>query len=235
MNRRFSWLDLITPIFCSVLVVSNVVAQKYFNFDMLGVQWSLDVGTLIGFPLLYIVGDILVEVWGYATARKVIWTGFATQLIAAAMFMLAVAMPSSPYFDAAPAFSRILGAVPILVVASLVGYWAGSFTNSFIMAKLKEKMVKWDPSHKFLAVRTISSTIVGELVDTSVFVGIGAIFGIFPSEIFMMLIITQWIVKTLIEALMTPVTMVVVKKLKEYEQVDALGSETYSPFKISKK
>lgn len=234
-SHRFSFLEVLTPLFCVVLVVANVIAQKFFDFQFLGVNWSLDVGTLILFPILYIFGDVLVEVWGYATARKVIWTGFATQLIAAAMFMLAVAMPSSPYFDATAAFARILGAVPVLVFASLLGYWSGSFANSFIMAKMKEWMVRWDPNHKWLALRTIGSTIVGELVDTSVFVGIGAIFGIFPTEIFIMLIITQWIVKTLIEAGMTPVTMFVVKKLKEYEGVDAVGSETYSPFSLSKK
>ena len=237
-NRRFSFLDLLTPLFCVVLVVANVIAQKYFDFSFLGITWSLDVGTLILFPVLYIFGDILVEVYGYSTARKVIWTGFGTQLIAAVMFTLAVKMPSSPYFDATDAFARILGNVPALVAASLLGYWGGSFTNSFVMARMKEWMVKWDPNHKFLPLRTIGSTIVGELVDTSIFVGVGAIFGVFPTEIFIMLVITQWIVKTLIEAVMTPVTMLVVKKLKAYEQLDAIGvedSDTYNPFRLFRK
>lgn len=237
-NREFSFLDILTPLFCVILVVANVIAQKFFDFTFLGITWSLDVGTLILFPGLYIFGDILVEVWGYATARKVIWTGFGAQLLAALMFMLAVAMPSSPYFDASEAFARILGAVPVLVVASLVGYWAGSFANSFVMAKMKEWMITWDPIHRWLALRTIASTIVGEFVDTAVFVGIGAIFGVFPTQIFIMLIITQWIIKTLTEAVMTPVTMAVVRRLKAYEGVDAVGLEaddTYSPFAFFKK
>ena len=237
-NRRFSFLDLLTPLFCVVLVVANVIAQKYFDFSFLGITWSLDVGTLILFPVLYIFGDILVGVYGYSTARKVIWTGFGTQLIAAVMFTLAVKLPSSPYFDATEAFARILGNVPALVAASLLGYWGGSFTNSFVMARMKEWMVKWDPKHKFLPLRTIGSTIVGELVDTAIFVGVGAIFGVFPTEIFIMLVITQWIVKTLIEAAMTPVTMLVVKKLKAYEQLDAIGVEdndTYNPFRLFRK
>lgn len=237
-NRRFSFLDVLTPLFCVILVVANVIAQKFFDFSFLGITWSLDVGTLILFPVLYIFGDILVEVYGYAASRRVIWTGFATQLLAAVMFMLAVKMPSSPYFDATDAFARILGNVPALVAASLLGYWAGSFTNSFVMAKMKEWMIKWDPTHKWLPLRTIGSTIVGEFADTAVFVGVGAIFGVFPTEIFIMLIITQWIVKTLIEAVMTPVTMLVVKKLKAYEQLDAIGVEdndTYNPFRLFRK
>lgn len=237
-NRKFSFLDVLTPLFCVILVVANVIAQKFFDFSFLGITWSLDVGTLILFPVLYIFGDILVEVWGYATARKVIWIGFGAQFLAALMFSLAVAMPSSPYFDATAAFARILGSVPVLVVASLLGYWAGSFTNGFVMAKMKEWMVKWDPEHKWLPLRTITSTIVGEFADTAVFVGIGAIFGIFPTQIFIMLIITQWIIKTLIEAVMTPVTILVVKKLKKYEQVDMVGVEaedSYNPFKLLRK
>lgn len=234
-NRKFSFLDVLTPLFCVILVVANVIAQKFFDFEFLGITWSLDVGTLILFPVLYIFGDILVEVWGYAAARRVVWTGFATQVLAALMFSLAVAMPNSPYFDATDAFARILGSVPALVLASLAGYWSGSFANGFIMARMKEWMVKWDPNHKWLPLRTIGSTIVGEFVDTVVFVGIGAIFGVFPTQIFIMLTITQWIIKTLIEAVMTPVTMLITRKLKEFEQVDMVGVEhgdSYNPFKL---
>jgi hypothetical protein len=235
MIRKFSFLDVLTPVFCVILVVANVISQKFFDFTFLGITWSLNVGTLILFPILYIFGDILVEVWGYATARRVIWTGFGTQVLAAIMFSLAVALPSSPYFDAPEAFARILGSVPALVIASLVGYWSGSFANSFVMARMKEWMVNWDPNHRWLPLRTISSTIVGEFVDTTMFISIGAIFGVFPTERFIILTISQWIVKTLIEVIMTPITMFVTAKLKEYEQIDMVGVEygdSYNPFKL---
>lgn len=232
-KKKFSFLEILTPLFCVLLVTSNIVASKFFDFRIFGLNASLDIGTLLLFPMLYIFGDILAEVWGYAASRRVIWTGFAMQILSAIIFAAAVAMPFSEFFDGQQAFVRVLGAVPALVVASLAGYWAGSFTNSFVMVKMKEWMVNWDPDHKFLPLRTISSTIVGEFADTAIFVGIASIFGIFPTSLFLTLTITQWIVKTLIEAIMTPVTVVVVKNLKAYEQVDMVGIEagdSYSPF-----
>lgn len=233
--RKFSFLDVLVPVFCVVLVVANVISQKFFDFMFLGITWSLNTGTLVLFPIIYIFGDIFVEVWGYATTRYIIWTGFATQILATIMFSLAVALPSSPYFNATEAFARILGVVPSLVIASLVGYWSGSFANSFVMARMKKWMVFWDPTHKWLPLRSICSTIVGEFVDTVVFISIGVLFGVFPTEIYIMLTLTQWIVKTLIETIMTPVTMFVTIKLKEYEQIDMVGVEdgdNYNPFKL---
>ena len=232
-KKKFSFLEILTPLFCVLLVTSNIVASKFFDFNIFGINASLDIGTLLLFPMLYIFGDILAEVWGYAVSRRVIWTGFAMQILSAIIFSAAVAMPYSSFFDGQPAFERVLGAVLALVAASLAGYWAGSFVNSFVMVKMKEWMVKWDPDHKFLPIRTIGSTIVGELADTAIFVGIASVFGIFPTSLFLTLTITQWIVKTLIEAVMTPVTVLVVKKLKAYEQVDMVGIEagdSYSPF-----
>jgi len=233
-NKRFSFLDIFVPTFCVLLVTSNIVAQKFFDFAFMGINWSMDVGTLLLFPILYVAGDILSEVYGYATTRRVIWTAFALQIIAALVFTLAVAMPSSEFFDAKDAFARILGAVPALVVASLIGYWCGSFANSLIMVKMKEWMVKWDPNHKFLPLRTVTSTFVGEFVDTVLFVGIGTIFGVFPAEIFVMLTLTQWLLKTGVEVVMTPFTILLIKAVKKYEEMDVVGIEaddTYSPFK----
>lgn len=237
-NKRSSFLDFFVPAFCVILVCSNIVAQKFFDFSFAGINWSMDVGTLLLFPFLYIMGDIAAEIFGYAVARKIIWTAFALQIVAALIFSLAVAMPSSEFFDAQDAFARILGAVPVLVLASLVGYWCGSFTNSIVMVKMKEWMVKWDPSHKFLPLRTITSTFFGEFIDTVLFVGIGTIFGIFPAEIFVMLTLTQWMLKTMVEIAMTPFTIWLIKKVKAYEELDVVGIEandTYSPFAAFKK
>ncbi len=222
------------PTFAVILCVSNVVAQKFLDVTFLGVTWSVDVGTLLLFPALYVLNDVIIEVYGYATTRRVIWTAFVLQILAAALFSLAVAMPASPYFDGQEAFARVLGAVPALVVASLVGYWAGSFSNSFVMSRMKEWMVKWDPEHKWLPLRTIGSTIVGEFVDTALFVTIGMFAGLFPKEVFIMLIISQWILKTFVEIILTPATVWVIKKVKKAEGMDVVGTETYNPFALKK-
>lgn len=233
-EKKFSFLEIAIAGFVGLLIVSNIVAQKFFEVSFLGINWSVDTGTLLLFPLLYIFGDILVEVWGYHTARRVIWYGFGFNILAAVIFILAVKMPHSEYFTYQDSFATVLGATPGLVISSMGGYWIGSFANSFIMARMKEWMVKWDPEHKWLPLRTIGSTIIGELLDTTGFVGIGVIFGIFPSELFISLTITQWILKTVVEVIMTPLTVVVVKKLKAYEETDVVGTETYNPFAFSK-
>lgn len=232
-QKKFSFLEILTPLFAVLLITSNIVASKFFDFNFLGITWSLDVGTLLLFPVLYIFGDVLSEVYGYAIARKVIWIGFAMQLIAVIIFALAVALPSSQYFDGQPAFVRVLGSVPPLVLASLLGYLTGSFLNSFVMVKMKAKMVSWDPNHKWLPLRTIASTIVGECADTAIFVGVGTLFGVFPKEIALMMFFTQWGLKTLVEAVMTPITVVVVKKIKAHEGIDTIGvaaDDSYNPF-----
>ncbi len=234
LTKSFSLLEPLIALFTGILIVSNIIAQKYFDFSFFGLQLSLDVGTLLLFPLAYIFGDVLVEVWGYAVSRRVIWYGFGVNALAAILFGLAVALPHSASFTYQDAFAQVLGATPFLVMASLAGYWAGSFANAFVMAKMKEWMVKWDPDHKWLPLRTIASTIVGEGIDTALFVGVATIFGVFPSEIYFGLFITQWILKTCIEAAFTPLTIVVVKWCKTHEAKDVVGSATYNPFAINK-
>lgn len=234
VEKRYSFLELFVPFFVALLIISNIVAQKFFDVSFLGVTWSVDVGTLLLFPALYILNDVIIEVYGYATTRRVIWTAFVLQILAAGLFSLAVVMPASPYFDGQEAFARVLGVVPALVVASLVGYWAGSFANSFVMSRMKEWIVKWDPRHKWLPLRTIGSTIVGELIDTALFVTIGMLAGVFPKEVLVMLIISQWILKTLVEIILTPATIWVIKKVKKAEGMDVVGTESYNPFALKK-
>jgi len=233
-DRKFSFLEVAIAGFVGLLIVSNIVAQKFFETEFLGLNWSVDTGTLLLFPLLYIFGDILVEVWGYHTARRVIWYGFGFNILAAGIFMLAVKMPHSQYFTHQDAFATVLGATPGLVMSSMAGYLIGSFANSYVMARMKEWMIQWDPTHKWLPLRTIASTVIGEFLDTAVFVGTGVFFGIFPAELFVSLTITQWLLKTAMETVMTPVTVIVVKKLKAYENTDVTGTETYNPFAFLK-
>ncbi|MBN2625319.1 MAG: queuosine precursor transporter [Spirochaetales bacterium] len=233
-KTKFSFLELVIAGFVGLLIVSNIVSQKFFEVEFLGIFWSMDTGTLLLFPLLYIFGDILVEVWGYHTSRRVIWYGFGFNILAAVIFMFAVKLPHSEYFTYQDSFATVLGATPGLVSASMAGYWVGSFSNSFIMARMKEWMVKWDPEHKWLPLRTIASTFVGELLDTAVFVSVGVVFGIFPVELLVSLIFTQWLLKTAVEVVMTPLTVFIVRKLKKYENADVVGTETYNPFALLK-
>ena len=154
--------------------------------------------------------------------------------LAVLIFTVAVAMPYSPAFITNSAFSTVLGQMPAMVLASLAGYWFGSFTNDTILAALKIRMVRWDPRHRFLALRTIASTIVGEMVDTTLFVGVATLLGVFPSELFISLVLTQWLIKTLVEIALTPVTMVVIRAMKRREACDMVGTESWNPFAFTR-
>lgn len=233
-KKKLSLLEPFMMLFVGILVVANIIAQKFWDVSWLGINMSVDVGTLLLFPMLYIFSDVLVEVWGFATARRVVWYGFAVQVLAAVLFSLAIKMPHSEYFTNQDAFAAILGSVPFLVVASMAGYLGGSFTNNLVMVKMKEWMIKWDPNHKWLPLRTIASTFVGEFVDTALFVGIATLLGVFPGALILSLVITQWLLKTLIEAVMTPVTIAVVKAVKKHEGLDIVGTDTLNPLAVSK-
>lgn len=229
-GRSFSLLEPVIAAFVGLIIVSNVVSQKFLSFDLAGMTIAMDMGTLLLFPMTYIFGDILTEVFGYAVSRRVIWYGFAMNAIAACVFSAAVAMPHSPDFTTQREFATVLGSVPGLVVASLVGFWFGSFTNDFVMARMKVWMVKWDPTHRYLPLRTILSTVAGELVDTALFVAVGSLAGVFPRELILSLVLSQWIVKVGIETILTPFTVIVCRAMKKHEARDMVGAGSYSPF-----
>ena len=233
-GRRFSLLEPIIAVFIGLILVSNVISQKFLDITVLGLTFTSDVGTLLLFPLTYIFSDILTEVYGYAASRRIVWYGFAMNVLAALLYMAAVALPHSPDFTAQDAFAAVLGQVPGLVAASLVGYWFGSFTNDLVIARMKVWMVKWDPEHRWLPLRTIASTIAGECVDTALFVGVAVLFGVFPAKDYLSLLLTQWLLKTLIEVLLTPVTVIVIRKMKNYDLADVVGTESWNPFAFSK-
>jgi uncharacterized integral membrane protein (TIGR00697 family) len=232
-GRSFSLLEPVIAAFVGLIIVSNVVSQKFLSFDLAGMQVSLDMGTLLLFPMTYIFGDVLTEVFGYSVSRRVIWYGFGMNAIAACVFSAAVAMPYSPDFTAQKEFATVLGSVPGLVVASLAGFWCGSFTNDFVMARMKVWMVKWDPSHRWLPLRTILSTVAGEGVDTALFVSVGSLAGIYPKELIPSLILSQWVVKVGIETLLTPLTVIVCRAMKRHEAKDMVGAGSYNPFALA--
>lgn len=220
MQKSYQYLGAIGIFFVSVLLISNVASTKIVDFSW----FTFDGGTLL-FPLSYIFGDILTEVYGYKRTRGIIWLGFLSALVMSLVFMVVGALPPAPEWGNQAAYDAILGLTPRLVLASLIAYLAGEFTNSFILAKMKI-MTKG----KWLWSRTIGSTVVGEFVDSTLFIVI-AFVGVLPASLLVTLIISNYIFKTLVEILFTPVTYKVIAFLKKKEQEDYYDIDTkFSPF-----
>ena len=220
MSQKY--FAVITGLFVAVLITSNVASTKILDFGF----FVFDGGTLL-FPLAYIFGDILTEVYGYKKARKVIWTGFASAILMSLVFVVVGFLPPAQGWENQLAYTAILGVVPRIVLASLIAYFAGEFSNSFIMAKMKILS-----KGKQLWKRTIGSTIVGEFLDTTIFVFI-AFFGTMPMEVFVMLILSNYIFKVGVEILFTPLTYKIIGFLKKVEKTDVYDYDTnFSPFKF---
>lgn len=224
MNKSFKHLDTITALFVTVLLISNVASTKIVAFGPL----TFDGGTIL-FPLSYIFGDILTEVYGYARSRKVIWIGFIAALLMSLTFIIVGALPPAADWANQDAYDKILGLTPRIVIASLIAYFAGEFSNSLMLAKLKV----WTNGQR-LWLRTISSTLVGQVVDTTLFILI-AFAGLFPSSLIWTLIISNYLFKCGVEILFTPLTYWATGWLKQQEQVDHYDRETdFNPFRFSR-
>ena len=222
MDKNYKYLGIISVFFVSVLLISNVASTKIVDFG----KFTFDAGTLL-FPLSYIFGDILTEVYGYKKSKQVIWLGFFMALLMSLVFIIVGALPAAPDWGNQEAYDKILGLTPRIVLASLVAYTLGSFSNAFILAKMKI----WSGGKKLWA-RTIGSTVVGELVDSTLFILI-AFVGILPSSLLLTLIISNYIFKTLVEVLFTPVTYRVIAFLKKKEDEDYYDENTnFNPFKV---
>jgi uncharacterized integral membrane protein (TIGR00697 family) len=233
VNRQYRYFDLIMAVFVTVLVVSNIASSAKivdWGFSIFGVRMAFDAGTLL-FPVSYIFGDILTEVYGYKRSRRVIWAGFACLALSAVIFWLVKVMPGESQWQGYAgdaAYLAILGGMSSggIVLASLAGFWSGEFSNSFVLAKMKILT-----RGHWLWMRTIGSTIVGEAVDTAVFVTIASLFHVFPWSLFLTLTVTNYLFKCGVEALMTPVTYAVVTALKRVEKEDYYDRETnFNPF-----
>ena len=220
--KNFRHLDLITTIFTVVLILSNIASTKITSFGWL----SFDGGMLL-FPLAYIFGDILTEVYGYARARRVIWIGFAMNILMVATFWIVGKLPADPMWGLQESFDSILGVVWRIVLASLVAYLVGEFTNSYLLAKLKIKT-----KGKMLWLRTIGSTVVGQFLDTTIFLLI-AFAGFLPWSLIGVIWLTNYIFKILIEILLLPITYKVVAWLKKHEHEDHYDKHTdFNPLKL---
>lgn len=223
MERRHRYFDLIMALFVAVLLISNVASTKIMRLG----PFTFDGGTIL-FPVSYIFGDILTEVYGYRRSRRVIWTGFVCTGLMALVLTIVGALPPAEGWDNQAAYQTILGQTPRIVMGSLIAYFAGEFSNSYTLAKMKI----WTGG-RWLWTRTIGSTLIGEGVDTLLFVII-AFAGTMPGALLWSIIISNYLFKVGVEAAMTPVTYRVAGFLKRVEQEDVYDIGTdFNPFRVS--
>jgi uncharacterized integral membrane protein (TIGR00697 family) len=231
--RTYKYFDLIMALFVAVLIISNVASSAKivdWGISLFHLPLAFDAGTLL-FPVSYIFGDILTEVYGYRRSRRVIWTGFFSLVLAALSFHIISILPGETTWQGYAgdnAYNAILGSMSSggIVIGSLAGFWLGEFSNSFTLARMKVLT-----NGRWLWARTIGSTLVGELVDTVAFVAVASAFGVFPWSLFLTLTVANYIFKVGIEALMTPLTYLAVGALKRAENEDFYDRETnFNPF-----
>ena len=228
-GRRMRYFDYVMVAFVVILLLSNVIgAGKVANVDLPVIgAYAFGAGILF-FPLSYVIGDVLTEVYGYARARRCIWAGFVAMLFMALMATVVVAMPPDPDWPNQAAYEAVFGQVPRIVFASIIAFWAGEFVNSYVMARMKV----WTQG-RYLWTRTIGSTVFGQGVDSLIFYPL-AFYGVWETELVVTVMITNWLLKVAWEALLTPVTYAVVGFLKRREGLDVYDAHTgFTPFKTS--
>lgn len=227
--RPLRYFDWVMAAFVAILLLSNVLGagkRAIVDLPLIG-PWPFGAGILF-FPISYVIGDILTEVYGYARARRCIWAGFGALLFMAFMSEVVVALPPAPGWTGQAAYESVFGQVPRIVFASMFAFWAGEFANSFVLARMKT----WTQG-RHLWTRTIGSTVVGQGVDSLIFYPL-AFYGApdWPVEAMLAVMLSQFVLKVGWEALLTPVTYAVVGFLKRREGVDIYDAHTdFTPFR----
>jgi len=227
-GRPLRWFDFVMAAFVTILLLSNVIGAGKVAVVYLpgGVAWPFGAGILF-FPISYVIGDVLTEVYGYARARRCIWAGFAAMLFMALMSWIVVALPPAESWHGQAAYMQVFGQVPRIVFASICAFWVGEFVNSYVLAKMKI----WTRG-RHLWTRTIGSTIAGEGVDSLIFYPL-AFWGAegWTGALVVTVMLTQWALKVGWEVVLTPVTYLVVGWLKRREGVDVYDEATnFTPF-----
>jgi queuosine precursor transporter len=213
----------VSALFVATLVASNIIAVKIAALGPFSVP-----AAIVIFPLAYLFGDVLTEVWGYRVARTVIWTGFLANIVVVLFIAAAIAIPADPHYVDQSAYARVLGSSPRLVAASLTAYLLGEFLNAFVLARLKVAT-----RGRLLWTRTIGSTVIGQGVDSAVFISL-AFAGTQPWSLLLVIIRDVWVVKVLYEIVATPITYALVTFLKRVEGVDTFDRDTkFSPIPLA--
>jgi len=225
-DSSFSKLFIVLfGLFITCLLISNVIAGK-----LISIAGVVLPSAVILFPITYILGDVFTEVYGFRKTRLVIWGGFAANLIMSLIFMAAIALPSPSFFADSAAYAKVLGMTPRIVFASLVAYWAGEFANSIVLSLLKKTT-----KGKRLWMRTIGSTIAGQALDTALFITI-SFFGEVPPSVLLQMVIAQYLFKVGYEIIFTPLTYLIVGKIKKIENVDTFDTGVaYNPFNLGER
>lgn len=226
-GRPLRHFDYVMAAFVTILLLSNVIgAGKIAAIPLSGGgEWAFGAGILF-FPISYVIGDVLTEVYGFARARRCIWAGFAGLIFMAMMSMVVVALPPSSAWHGQEAYKQIFGQVPQIVFASILAFWAGEFVNSYVLSRMKIRT-----RGRHLWMRTIGSTVAGQGVDSLIFYPI-AFFGVMDAETIVWLGLTQWGLKVAWEAILTPATYAVVGWLKRREGLDVYDEGTdFTPFR----
>ena len=232
---QYRYLDVVISFFVAILIISNIASSAKIvdlRFSLLGIALAFDGGTLL-FPISYVIGDLLTEVYGFKASRRAIWIGFIILAFSSLFFFVLRMLPAEKTWElyaGNSAYEAILGGISTggIALASLLGYWVGEFSNSAIHSRMKVLM-----KGRLLWVRTIGSSVIGELLDSLVFVGIASLTGVFPRELFVTLVFTNYLFKISFEVLMTPLTYLLVGILKKAEGLDVYDKGiTYNPFKF---
>ena len=213
--KQYKYLGLITALYITFQLVSDVTAGKIVQLGFFTVS-----ATVLFFPFIYIIADILTEVYGYARARSVVWMVLFSSVIAGLIYSVVVFLPPAVGFDANDAYVRVLGQVPRILIGGWIAVWVGGILNDYILAKMKV----WTKG-KHLWTRTIGSTIVGEGANTVLFYTI-ALYAVIPNGLLVTSILSGWFLKVGIEVVMTPITYKVIAKLKKVEGEDYYDTNT---------
>lgn len=233
--RAYRFIDAVTALFVTALLLSNIASSAKiidWGVSVVGLRLAFDAGTLL-FPMSYILGDVLTEVYGFGRARRVIWIGFASAALMSALFWLIARLPGEAQWQAYAgdaAYDAILGSVGngAIIAASLLAYLLGEFSNSVVLAKMKVWM-----EGRQLWMRTIGSTLIGQALDTCIFILLATALGVFPWSLALSLIVANYVFKVGVEIIFTPLTYAVVGFLKRAEQEDYYDRETdFSPFHV---
>ncbi|MFC2951981.1 queuosine precursor transporter [Marinicaulis aureus] len=230
-NHRFKYYDFAMAAFVAILICSNLIgaAKLVQLFEFKIGSWNVGMfgAGILFFPLSYVLGDVMTEVYGYARARRVVWAGFGAVLFMAFMSWVVVSMPPAPGWEGQAAYEAVFGLTPRIVFASIIAFWAGELANAFVMARMKVAS-----GGKHLWQRTIGSTVVGQGVDSVLFYPI-AFLGVWSTSQVLTVLATNYLLKVLWEAVLTPVTYRVVAALKRAEGVDVYDADTnFTPFSL---